>query len=345
MNDFIWSSQSKEKDIHFDSEAPSNIAWIKYWGKKSNQMPINPSLSMTLKNCVTKTKLKAIPGDFAVDVIFEHARHDLFSKKYFDYLKKMTLYLPFLSQFKFQIESSNSFPHSSGIASSASSFASLATILETWNASNLGESYSQNRASFLARLGSGSACRSLYPGYALWGKTSVVEKSSDEYACDINDLIHPVFKTMCDTVCIVSKKSKNVSSTQGHQQMNDHSYLSSRLKQAEKNLLFLLDAFKMGDVDKAGQILEEEALTLHALMMTSPASFILLEPLSLSIIQKVRTFRQETSLPVYFTIDAGPNIHLIYPAQYKEKIHHFIKSEIGTILSSKNDLIWDEILC
>ena len=87
---------------------------------------------------------------------------------------------------------------------------------------------------------------------------------------------------------------------------------------------------KVGDMERVGTILENEALSLHAMMMTSPESYTLLQPNSLLVMEMVRAFRSETKIPLYFTLDAGPNLHLIYPDSHKNKIQTFISNELSS---------------
>ena len=110
--------------------------------------------------------------------------------------------------------------------------------------------------------------------------------------------------------------------------MKNNLFASVRYAQANKNLRDLIVALKKGDLEKFGSIVEDEAMTLHALMMCSSPSFVLLAPSTLSMIEKIRRFREETKLPVYFTLDAGPNIHLLYPNNIKRKVDTFIFDEL-----------------
>jgi diphosphomevalonate decarboxylase len=184
------------------------------------------------------------------------------------------------------------------------------------------------KASFIARLGSGSACRSVYPHAALWGSSAAHPDSSELYAVPFSAACHPVFHTFHDDILIVSKQEKSVSSRAGHQLMEQNPYSENRYEQARKNTLRLADALKQGDLDVFGQIAEHEALTLHALMMASTPPFILLQPNSLNMIEKVQQFRADTSLPVYFTLDAGPNLHLLYPDSIADQVQPFIQTEL-----------------
>jgi diphosphomevalonate decarboxylase len=173
-------------------------------------------------------------------------------------------------------------------------------------------------ASYYARLGSGSAARSVYPLISEWGKAKGVKGSSDEHAIPFEQNLHKTFKTYQNTILIASSAEKKVSSRVGHSLMKNNLFASVRYAQANKNLRDLIVALKKGDLEKFGSIVEDEAMTLHALMMCS----------SLSMIEKIRRFREETKLPVYFTLDAGPNIHLLYPNNIKRKVDTFIFDEL-----------------
>jgi len=308
--------------------APSNIAFIKYWGKYGRQYPMNPSLSMSLSNCYTQTKINYIadsksPG--LKNLKFENKPNELFFKKIKKFTESIIDILPTLKTLEFEIESYNSFPHSTGIASSASSMAALACCLvEVELGKSSGDDFDK-LASIVARLGSGSACRSIFDDYAHWGETKT-GSGSNEYAIELKEY-HENFKHINDAILIVSSDEKSVSSTQGHSLMNTHLYREVREFQANENYRTLLNAMINGDFKCFGEILENEALSLHALMMTSYPSFILLTPKSLELIELIRSFRAKTNLNLYFTIDAGPNIHLIYPDTDKLRVEEFIKSQ------------------
>jgi diphosphomevalonate decarboxylase len=185
------------------------------------------------------------------------------------------------------------------------------------------------KASFFSRLASGSAARSVFPAMALWGKTETYEGSSDEYAVSLSEYIHPVFKTFHDSILIVSGETKSVSSRAGHALMEGNPYAPARYAQANENTKNLLSALKSDDLDTFINITESEALQLHALMMCSNPSFILMKPNTLSIINEIRAFRNETRIPLCFTLDAGPNVHLLYPESEAEKVEQFINDNLA----------------
>jgi diphosphomevalonate decarboxylase len=311
---------------------PSNIAIVKYWGKHGVQLPRNPSISFTLTNAYSETSLHFSPNEteeFTLTFLLDGKLNEKFgdrTKKYFSSIKN---YFPFIEDYNYVIESKNTFPHSSGIASSASGMGALAMCLCEMEAilHNREVHIDRQKASIISRLGSGSACRSIFPYMGLWGKTTTVANSSDDYAIPYLD-IHDVFKSYHDDILIVSSGEKEVSSSIGHALMEDNIYAESRYYQANININNLLPILKNGDLDAFGEIAESEAMTLHALMMCSTPSFILMQPNTLSLIHKIRTYRKDTKLPLYFTLDAGPNIHLLYPNEIESSIKDFIQEEL-----------------
>jgi len=237
---------------------------------------------------------------------------------------------PFLGEFNFEIHTSNSFPHSSGIASSASGMSALALCLMSVK-QELGHTVTDfyHEASEAARLGSGSGSRSVYGPLAAWGKHVEIEGSSDTHAVAYKD-VDPVFTDFQDTILLVEKGSKAVSSTVGHGLMNGHPYAEARFNQAHENQSVLLRAMLEGDLATFGELVESEALTLHGMMMTSMPYFILMKPGTLEIIERIWAYREKTGNPVYFTLDAGANVHVLYPKSHKDVILEFIDTELRT---------------
>lgn len=330
-------------DFNVQVRAPANIAWIKYWGKKGPQLPANPSLSMTLRECVTLTQLECTPSTMLkVELLFQGEQNPAFEAKTLKFIQERAVDYPLLAHFHYKIQTQNSFPHSSGIASSASSMAALSHGLAQLLREH-GREINFAQEGSMARLGSGSACRSLEGGFTVWGDTPLVENSSDTHAVSISKMVHGDFHNAKDTVLVVSTREKEVSSRQGHGTMAGHPFAGARFRQAETNFSEMLLGLKSGDWDKVGPILEVEALTLHALMMTTDPGYILLEPKSLEIIRLVRMFREASKLPLYFTIDAGPNIHLIYPESAHSKVEPFIRHELLPFTENGSNAIWDSM--
>ncbi|MFV8356211.1 diphosphomevalonate/mevalonate 3,5-bisphosphate decarboxylase family protein [Flavobacterium sp. XS1P32] len=320
---------------NFQWSAPSNIALVKYWGKKENQIPANPSVSFTLNNCKTITKLafakKENDGSFSFDLLFEGQPKEDFKPKIQKFLERIEIYLPFLKDYHFTIDTENTFPHSSGIASSASGMAALAmNLMSLEKALNpaMSEDYFYQKASLLARLGSGSACRSVKGQVVVWGNQANIPRSSDLFGVEFPHAIHANFSNFQDTILLVDKGEKQVSSTVGHDLMHNHPFAERRFAQAHENLNALITIFESGDLNSFIKIVESEALTLHAMMMTSMPYFILMKPNTLQIINAIWKFRNETQIPVCFTLDAGANVHVLYPENVSEKVLQFIKDEL-----------------
>ncbi|AIZ40582.1 diphosphomevalonate/mevalonate 3,5-bisphosphate decarboxylase family protein [Cellulophaga baltica] len=335
--DFIPSAYNQtitEGKVSYKS--PSNIALVKYWGKKENQLPQNPSISFTLDACATTTtvsfkKLDKLSDNYSFDLWFEGKVKEDFKPKIETFFSRVAVYLPFLKAYHFTIETSNSFPHSSGIASSASGMSALAlclVALERQLNPEMNDDYFVQKASFLARLGSGSACRSIEGDIVQWGKHEKTKGSSDLFGIKYPYDVHDNFKRFHDTILLVDKGQKQVSSTVGHNLMHNHPYATQRFKQAHDNLDKLIAVFKSGDLKEFIAIVESEALTLHAMMMTSMPYFILMKPNTLEIINKIWEFREKSGSNVCFTLDAGANVHVLYPENEKDIVFQFIKEEL-----------------
>jgi diphosphomevalonate decarboxylase len=270
-------------------------------------------------------------GNFSFDLLFEGKPKEDFKPKIQKFLERIEIYLPFLKDYHFTIDTQNTFPHSSGIASSASGMAALAMnfmSLEKMLDPEMTSDYFYKKASFLARLGSGSACRSIKGSVVVWGNHKNISGSSDLFGVEFPNAIHNNFKNYQDTILLVDKGEKQVSSTVGHDLMHGHPFAESRFIQAHENLDALISIFESGNLTEFIKIVESEALTLHAMMMTSIPYFILMKPNTLEIINAIWKFRNETQIPVCFTLDAGANVHVLYPETTKEKVLQFIKDEL-----------------
>jgi diphosphomevalonate decarboxylase len=326
-----WADALNTSDGEVAWRSPSNIALVKYWGKYGRQLPSNPSISFTLKNAHTNMRMKYSSGNGAVTLYFEGERNEQFEQRIKRYIESINDIYPFLENVDLEIHSDNSFPHSAGIASSASAMSALALCLcsiekKVFNTLGADEDFFY-KASFLSRLASGSACRSVYPKLAIWGEHPEIEGTSNNVANPVGSHVDPIFHTFKNSILIASAKEKSVSSSAGHQLMEDNPFAEVRFSQARSNLKSLMEAMAKGDIAKFIEIVEEEALTLHALMMTSKPSYILMQANSLILIDKVRSFREETGLPICFTLDAGPNLHVLYPFHIAKEVEGFIENE------------------
>lgn len=339
----------KVESAKVEHRAPSNIALVKYWGKKDEQIPMNPSISFTLSNSYTETIMEMAPRtdfttSFQIDFFFDKEPKDNFLPKIETFFTRIRNYIPFLRDYYFIVRTRNSFPHSSGIASSASGMAALAVCLmkiEKLFAPEMSDQFFHEKASFLARLGSGSACRSTYGGLVIWGAHSAVPESSNFYGVPLRDT-HEIFDTYQDSILLIDKGQKPVSSSMGHKLMIDHPYAEARFAQARQNITLLKEVLTQGDLNEFNRIVESEAIALHAMMLTSNPYYILMRPNTLSAIERIWYFRASTNTPICFTLDAGANIHLLYPESEKEKVLPFIEEGLRP-LCQDGDILYDYV--
>jgi diphosphomevalonate decarboxylase len=307
--------------------APSNIAFIKFWGKKNSSLvlPNNSSFSMCLDSLFTTTtvefdlKYKADDFDFEEGGITDVEKTRIF--KQLGLIRKLAK-----SKLNAKVRTQNNFPKSSGIASSASGMAAL-----TFAACSSLELYlSTKELSILSRQGSGSASRSIPDGFVVWHKGS----NNNSFA----ETLKPrEYWDLQDVVLVVSRSEKKVSSTAGHADVLTSPFYKSRIKEAEKNYRECIDSFLKKDFFKFAKIVEKDCLSMHSVMMTQTPPLLYFLPKTLDIIHRVRFLREEKKWPVCFTIDAGPNVHVICESEYAKKVEGYFKQdkEIEKIFEAK----------
>ncbi len=283
------------------AKAPANIAFIKYWGKKNEKLrlPANSSISMNLSDAYTTTSVE-FDDNLTSDVLYlndklasgeEMAR----VAKQLDLIRDIAKVTTFAL-----VESRNNFPKGAGIASSASGFAALTVAAS----SAVGLKLSEKDLSILARLGSGSACRSIPDGFVEWQEGN----SSDESFA--YSLYPPDYWDICDLVAIVGENSKKVSSTEGHAIAESSPFYKTRIMGMANKINEIKSALAKKDFTKFGEIIEAEAINMHAVMMTSVPPLYYWNPGTLEVIKTIIELR-DGGLESYFTIDAGPNVHVI----------------------------------
>ena len=278
-------------------------------------------------------------------LFFEGKEKAEFKPKIAEFFKRIQQYCPYVLEYDMTIHSENSFPHSSGIASSASGLSAIAICLMSLEAAlnpGLTQEFINKKASFLARLGSGSASRSIEGPLVVWGAHPEIEGSSDLFGVPFPYKVHPNFNNYKDAILLVDKGEKQVSSTIGHNLMIDHAYAENRFKQANENLSKMADILQRGDLKAFVSLVESEALTLHAMMLTSIPYFILMKPNTLEVIQKVWQYRQENNSNLCFTLDAGANVHLLYPESEEATVNHFIENTLSPFCEKKQ-YIYDHL--
>ena len=340
--------------LSFTWKTPSNIALVKYWGKTEPQIPKNASISFTLSNCHTITTIdftlkstsEANNNEINFELFFEGKKKEDFKPKIAKFFERILEYCPYLIAYNMVIHSENSFPHSSGIASSASGMSAIAMCLMSLEKSlspiELTDEFINKKASFLARLGSGSASRSIEGPLVVWGQHPDIKGSSDLFGVPFPYEVHEVFKNYQDAILLVDKGEKQVSSTVGHDLMHNHPFASQRFDQANENLAKISKILQNGDINSFINLVESEALSLHAMMLTSNPYFILMKPNTLEIINTIWKYRNKTGSKVCFTLDAGANVHVLYPANETETIAQFIDNELSKFCQ-KNHYICDVV--
>ena len=345
------SLQNKITKTSFTWKTPSNIALVKYWGKTEPQIPKNASISFTLSNSHTITTIdftkksnSEADNKINFELFFEGKKKEDFKPKIAKFFERIREYCPYLTTYTMVIHSENSFPHSSGIASSASGMSAIAMCLMSLEKSlssiELTNEFINKKASFLARLGSGSASRSIEGPLVVWGNHPDIKGSSDVFGVPFPYEVHEVFKNYHDAILLVDKGEKQVSSTVGHDLMHNHPFATQRFDQANENLAKISKILQNGEIDSFINLVESEALSLHAMMLTSNPYFILMKPNTLEIINAIWRYRNHTGSKVCFTLDAGANVHVLYPANESKSILQFIDNELSKFCQ-KNHYICD----
>lgn len=292
--------------MRWKAHAPSNIALIKYMGKRDehSNLPDNSSLSYTLNNLLTTVQLESIQNNndlWEPLNIPEAMLFDLSSsgqQRFINHLQRIKTYFNY--EGSFLIRSCNNFPHSSGLASSASSFAALTQCAVIALCELTGRPMlSIDEQAQLSRQGSGSSCRSFYSPWALWSENTVM-------ALDLpyNNLIHQVV--------MINAEEKKVASSEAHQRVKTSPEYQSRPERAENNLKSLLLAFQCGDWESAFQIGWYEFQDMHQLFSSCSQPFTYITDRSMHLLKDLQIFWDNTGDGPLVTMDAGPNIHLLY---------------------------------
>jgi len=281
--------------------AHPNIAFIKYWGNRDNDLriPVNGSISMNLDSLTTQTTVEIQPN-LPADKLIINGR-DAARKATERISVVMDLVRKMSNRNDYALVSTvNNFPVGSGIASSASGFAALALAASV----AYGLILSEKDLSRLARRGSGSACRSVPSGFVEWQAGT---SDYDSYAFTIAPMEH---WDLVDLIAIVDKSHKKTGSTEGHQLAYTSPFQHARVEDAQRRLRMCKQALRDLDFTRFAEVVELDCLMMHAVMMTSTPDLMYWKPATLEVIQKVTSLRAQ-GLPVCYTIDAGANVHII----------------------------------
>ena len=294
------------------AQANPNIAFIKYWGNRDNtlRLPMNGSISMNLDGLYTRTTVSFQPSlSFDELIINGHEVRGAGSQRV-SYILDIIRGMANIDE-RAEVMSENNFPSGAGIASSASAFAALAMA----GSKAAGLDLDERALSRLARLGSGSASRSIPSGFVEWQAGTSDE---DSFAFSIAE---PDHWKLVDCIAIVSAAHKQTGSTEGHGISGTSPLQAARVADAPRRLELCRNAILERDFNALASIVELDSDMLHAVMMTSTPALHYWKPASLEVMNCVRQWRVE-GIPVCFTVDAGPNVHVICPeaeAQIMEK--------------------------
>lgn len=290
--------------------AHPNIAFIKYWGNRDelNNLPANSSVSLTLGGLLTRTSVT-----FSQELDEDHLILDgtqakpSVQRRASEHLDRIRTLAGVDS--RASVLSQNSFPMGAGIASSASAFAAL-----TLAATSAAHMHMERRdLSRLARAASGSAARSIFGGYVLWNRG---EDDSSSYA---QQVASPEHWALVDWILVVDAGHKSVSSSHGHRLAETSPYQAARVGTADDRIERCLRAIQRRDFDQLASVSELDSDMMHAVMMTSEPSLHYWRPDTLRIMETVRRLR-ESGLPVFYTLDAGPNPHCICLAESADRV-------------------------
>lgn len=303
------------------ARASSNIAFIKYWGNQDDalRIPVNSSISMNLAGLFTETVVRWDDGLSADRLVLngKEADHGAY-QRVVDHLDVLRERLGITAHA--EVTSANNFPMGAGIASSASSFAALTMA----GIRAIDATISEKELTTLARLGSGSASRSIPNGYVYWHMGDHHENS---YAESVASADH---WNLVDVIAVISDTHKAVGSTRGHATAQTSDLQGGRLSHVEARLETVKDAILNRDFSLLAPVVEHDSNLMHAVMMTSQPALFYWMPTSLVVMDAVRQWRAE-GLNVCYTLDAGPNVHCICTAEDAPQIIQRVKQITGVL--------------
>ncbi len=321
---------------HATARACANLAFVKYWGKRdaSLNLPMNSSISMTLDAAHTTTRVEFDPDPGSDEIwLSERPAPPAFARRVAAQLDRVRALAGRTEAAR--VNTHNNFPAGTGFASSASGFAAL-----TYAAiSALGLQLSRRQLSVLARQGSGSACRSIHAGFVEW---QAGQDSDSSFAMQLADTRH---WNLVDVAVLVTDQEKSVRSSDGHQLATNSPFWHGRTQSIAPRLAEIRQALLERDFHRFGKEVEAEALEMHAIMLTSghenggawQSGIFYMAPDTLRLIYAVQHWRQ-TGMEVYFTLDAGPTVHLLC-----------LEDQVGDVLKAVNSLKgsqgWRTIVC
>lgn len=300
--------------------APSNIAFIKYWGKKDEalRLPSHSNISMNLSGLLTTTTVAFDAALKEDDITINGSRDAAEAAKVSRHLDRLRKWAGVGTKAK--VVSENNFPSSTGLSSSASGFAALTVA----GAAALNLKLSQKALSILARIGSGSACRSIPDGFVEWLEGT---DSPSSYAVS---LYPPDHWDIRDIVVVASRQKKDVATTEGHKLAATSPFYAARLEKIGGKIIRCRQYLKDKDFTAFGTLIEQEALEMHAVMITSTPPLIYWLPTTVILMKDVQRMRRE-GLEAYFTINTGQDVHVICRKKDEKKVMKRLQEVDGVI--------------
>ncbi len=294
--------------------APSNIAFVKYWGKSDPdlRLPLNDSLSMNTDQAFTTTTVefsKKYTAD-SVEIIFDGNLVPMAQKEsqrviaHLERIRQKTKCWEFA-----RVVTHNSFPMGTGAASSASGFAALTVAA----CGATGSVFSERELTLLARIGSGSACRSIPDGFVLWKSA---ETSDESYAYSIFPDNH---WNLVDIIVFVDMQKKKVSTTDGMEYVQSSPFWKARVESVPATIEKVIEALRKKNIDDLGHCIESDSFSMHAVMMTQTPPILYWSDATLRVFQAIWEAREQGA-KAYCTVDAGANVHVICEESSMEKV-------------------------
>lgn len=305
------------------AKAHTNIALIKYWGKRDEEriLPTNNSLSLTLDGLYTTTSVEFQEGleadTFSLNSVEAEGTELERVSKFLDLIRSQYN----IGELYAHVQSTNAVPTAAGFASSASGFAALAAAATH----ALGLDLDDTELSRLTRQGSGSACRSIYGGFVEWNMGER-EDGMDSYAVQVAPANYWDVRM---AAVVLSDKMKKVSSREGMKRTVETSpFYNSWVDSIPADLAEIKDGIREQNFEKVGAIAEANCLKMHATTLGAVPPFTYWLDSTMAVMQTVRSMR-DMGIPAYFTIDAGPNVKVLYLPEHEEVIHTTLRNVPG----------------
>lgn len=323
-------------------KSPANIAFIKYWGQKDKTLtlPYHDNFAMNLSDCTTTVTIDVYDDPKKQEIKVKPYKQTDFSPAPESVTKSVTKfyqtvrdYLEMVDDIGYTVWVEHTFPHKAGIASSASFFSALALAF----VSAFGQKLPEKELSILARLsGSGSAARSIPDGFTWWHMGSSDDKNGFSASSFAESMHPPDYWDLTDVVVITSQEEKKTGSQDGHGTAETSPFFADRLISVPDRLKEMEQAFEEKNFTRFGTLLEQEALSMHFVMMTQEEPLFFWSGKTVEVLKKVLDLRRQGT-ECYYTIDAGQNVHIMCEGKNTDTVASFFQeqSEVEEVIVNK----------